>query len=87
MRLRSPSTSILDPSAIELCCVSVFAIWELLLLTLAAAASTARPYLGSGSGGIGMSFNFCGSDNSLAVFPISSLLLAFSLHFFGVPRS
>ena len=78
-----PSTSILDSSAIELCCVGVSAtarllsICELPLPTTAVAAFIARLFLGSESGGIGTSFDSCGIANSPAALPTSSLLLTF----------
>ena len=71
--LSSSSTFILDPAAIEFCCVGVSAtarklsICELLATTVV--ASIARLFLGSGSDVIGMSFN-CGARREGSVLSI-----------------
>ena len=72
------STSILDPSAIEFCCVGVSAtarlpsICELLLLAATVAAFIARLFLGSESSGLGMSFNSCVTSSPLLTFHSTS---------------
>ena len=76
--LSSPSTSIHDSSATA----RLLSICELPLLATAAAAFSARLFVGSESGGISTSFNSCGAVYSPAVLPTSSRLLAFLCAFF-----
>ena len=65
--LSDPSTSILESSVVEFCCVDVSAcaqhssICELPLLAAAVADFMTRLFLGSESCGIGMSFKSCGA--------------------------
>ena len=76
--LSSPSTSIHDSSATA----RLLSICELPLLATAAAAFSARLFVGSESGGISTSFNSCGAVNSPAVLPTSSRLLPSLCAFF-----
>ena len=73
----------LDPPAIEFCCVGISAtarlpsICELLLLAATVATFIARLYLRSESGGIGIFFNSRSTANSPAVLRSSLPLLTF----------